>query len=381
MKEKYKQELGFWSNYASHICEVEKQTQCAKLMGLDLSGHYCDLGGKSVLEVGAGPVALSLRCVNGRRKVIEPLPYPDWVWERYKYFGIETEQRRAEDMQEAGWDEVWVLNVLQHVDDLEKAFVNIKSSASILRIHEWLDIPTDISHPQSLKRESLDEQLGIQGAVTTIVQKYMYQAQAYYGCYDLKTGGKLSLLPNQRFWGGNRDRAMIHYVKEKFGETPLVVAEVGVLAGWNAKFILENLNIAHLYLIDPYRQYDTDTYNQSELDQARHTAHSRLAEYEEKITWLYTKSEDAFKILQSMNVELDVTYCDAEHTYNATYQTAEAFDSITRLVIGGHDYIPDAKNGQVEYGVMSAVQDWTKNKGYNFFCSDFPYSDWWVDKS
>jgi len=179
-------ELSAWSSYSMHECERDKQTYSAKLMGLDFSNYVLDLGGKSVLEVGAGPIGLTLRCVNGRRKVIDPLPYPDWVWERYKYFGVEVEHLSAEDMNEGDWDEVWVLNVLQHVNDVGLAMEKIKKSAKVLRIFDWLNVPSDTCHPNILTKEILDLGFGINGQTTPIKCKYMYDADAYCGVYPLE---------------------------------------------------------------------------------------------------------------------------------------------------------------------------------------------------
>lgn len=325
---------------------------------------------KSILEVNNAPNVLILKYANGKRKLLTAKQHPSWMIQMYETSGIEIQVNTLENITEQGWDEVWVVNALQEATDLNRFLFNIKHSSGMLRIYQTID--------DRITRAILDAGLGIVGAVTTLTDGFN-QIQVYYGCYDLQSGEKIPLQSNMRFWGGNTERAMIHYLKTKYGKR-LVMAEIGVLYGINAKFILDTLNIKHLYLIDSYQQYDTDIYSQADLDQAKTNARALLAPYKDRITWLYVRSLDAISILRNMQVEFDATYYDGDHSYTGTFENIEAYNSITRLCLGGHDYIPDSDNPGCKYGVMSAVRDWTANKQYNFFCSEFPYSDWWVDK-
>jgi len=342
------------------------------LLGLNLD---MDLGGKRVLEINNG-TALCLKFGNAERKLIYSIQHPGWIIRMYNESGIQLQFSQTEGMIEQGWDEVWAINALQNSRDIERSLFNIKHSASTLRIYQELD--SDIT------RAILDAGLGICGAVTTLhniskADPIGVQQEIYYGCYDLANGEKMPLRSNMQFWGGNIERAMIHYLKAQYPHR-LIMAEVGVLHGVNAKFILDTLNVKHLYLIDPYQQYDTDIYSQADLDQAKANAKALLAPYRDRITWLYVKSLDAISILRNMQVELDATYYDGDHSYAGTYKNIEVYNQITRLWLGGHDYIPDMDNPGCQYGVMSAVQQWTLEHEYNFFCSDFPFSDWWIDK-
>lgn len=387
-------ELKFWSTYASHLCEADKQTFCAQLIGIDFTPFVHDLQGKSILEVGAGPVGLTLRCVNGRRKVIEPLQYPDWVWDRYEYFGVEYERVYAEDMNETGWDEVWVINVLQHVDDLNSVLQKIRQSAEVIRIFEWLDIPADDVHKFSLRKDYLDQALGISGHTSAIDERYMYKTTAYHGCFDLDQAREQPEVSTptehptdglHQKWGGNLPRAMIHYIKAMDKGRPLVGAEIGVLAGQSATIILSTLDIGKLYLIDPYTVYATEVYTQAQLDEARRVAGTSLAPHKDKIVWVPFKSLDAARYLSDVSVQLDFVYLDGDHAYQPVLDDIAAFMSLVKDdgIIGGHDFVEDIVDPeQHRYTqVKSAVLDYTRQHGFPFYSCDFEYSDWWVDKT
>ena len=381
LTEGFQQELAFWSAYASHVCEVEKQTYALSHMGIEIPEYVYNLSGKSILEIGAGPTGVSLRCVNGRRKIIEPLDYPRWVWERYEYFGVEYDKMRVEDMDEEGWDEVWVLNVLQHIDDLDLALQKIKQSAKVLRIFEWLDIPADTIHKQVLQKNSLDKMLGIHGNVVEVNEPYMYNANAYVGYFNLTTEGARPGL--HRKWGGDLHRAMIHYISNMGKSEPLIGAEIGVLAGLNTAIILAVLNIDTLYLIDPYTIYDTDTYTQEQLNTARQTAVTALAPYQDKIVWVPFSSQDAAKYLADAGVQLDFAYIDGDHAYQPVLDDIAAYMPLVKAdgVIGGHDFIDDIAEPNRYIQVKSAVFDYSQQYGIPFYSCDFEYSDWWIDKS
>jgi hypothetical protein len=377
---KNESELNFWSLYANHIGEQIKQTYCAQFMGIEFQqNHLYDLQGKNILEIGAGPVGLSLRCYNGRRKVIEPLSYPQWVWDRYHYFGVETEQVGAEYMQESGWDEVWVLNTLQHVDDLQKTINNIKKSAKVLRIFDWLNIPADEGHPNVLTKEILDDSFGINGGTTLINHAYMYNAMAYCGEYPLINNiAKYSEYETK--WGSVLHRAMIHYIKEKCGNKSLTGMEIGTLDGTNAEFILETLNMKTLYIVDPYIAYPTDTYTQEQLNTCKSIMMQRLAKYKDKVKFIFLPSEKALKFLRSANIQVDWVYVDEDHEYNKVLWGIENYYPIAKRFIGGHDYLPDIVESNRKIQVQSAVRDYAVKNKQKFYCNDFEYSDWWIDK-
>ena len=88
-------EASFWGNCVNTFYEETKQLIYAKHMGLDLvrteaKAYGVNLAGKSVLDIGGGPVSLLLRCINlGRCTVVDPCNYPAWTKMRYECMGIE----------------------------------------------------------------------------------------------------------------------------------------------------------------------------------------------------------------------------------------------------------------------------------------------------
>lgn len=181
-------EREWWGTCQNSYGEEEKQLLYADRMGLTpfhdgKSPYNFDLGGVSVLDIGGGPTSLLLKCVNCRGKVIDPLDFPDWVLARYEHTGIEFERKRAEDMHEVGWQEVWLYNVLQHVEDPMLVIANAKRAAKLLRIFEWIDTPTNVGHLHTLTEQWLNEQLAGEGKVEEFHGQANCWGRAYYGIF------------------------------------------------------------------------------------------------------------------------------------------------------------------------------------------------------
>jgi hypothetical protein len=86
------------------------------------------------------------------------------VLRRYDYYGIQFLRTAGEDLDQrfldsrTSFDEVWVYNVLQHVQDPEKVIDNAVAriaSGGVLRMFEWCYIPADKCHPHVLTPELL----------------------------------------------------------------------------------------------------------------------------------------------------------------------------------------------------------------------------------
>ena len=180
-----KWEQRWWGDCLNTWGEEQKQRHYAKRMGLtELANSqfsfYYDLGGKSILDIGGGPVSLLLKCVNvGRRVVVDPLSYPKWIRARYDYAGIVYVQVKGEDIVDTGFDEVWIYNVLQHVIDPEKIIQNAKRAGKLVRLFEWLEIGEAPGHPHNLLQDQMDEWLGGIGKVDADVPR----GKEYYGVF------------------------------------------------------------------------------------------------------------------------------------------------------------------------------------------------------
>lgn len=111
-----------------------------------------------------------LKTVNREHAVVvDPCIYPGWVTQRYREASIYQDVTTAEDWE--GWkerprpfDEAWIYNVLQHVEDPE-AVVRTAMHAKLVRIFEWVDTPPTLGHPHTLTAAALDSWLGRRGVV------------------------------------------------------------------------------------------------------------------------------------------------------------------------------------------------------------------------
>jgi len=115
-------ERQWWGACTNTFAEEAKQITYANRMGLvvvsDPTGcerwPVYDLGDKSVLDIGCGPVSMLLKTeTTGEKEACDPCRYPEWVEQRYAAAGIDYRQMPGEDVQHTNdFDEVWLYNVL-----------------------------------------------------------------------------------------------------------------------------------------------------------------------------------------------------------------------------------------------------------------------------
>ncbi len=185
-KDAFEQE--FWGNCTNTLGEEIKQTIYMRCMGLRFSADWrsefnIDMDGKSVIDIGGGPVSLLLKCSNVRGLVIDPLPYPDWVHLRYEAAGIASARKRGEDLTGiTGFDEAWIYNVLQHVDDPGMIIENARHAAKTIRLFEWINIRPYKGHPHMLTEGFLSSALGGPGK-TEWLNESGCQGQCFYGVF------------------------------------------------------------------------------------------------------------------------------------------------------------------------------------------------------
>lgn len=184
-------EREWWGNCVNTMDEELKQVTYARCMEMyPQVGMWrwpvFDLGGKKILDIGGGPTSLLLKCVNRAQGcvVADPCDYPEWVTHRYAAAEVTQIKIAGEDIDMTGFDEVWIYNVLQHVDDPKKIVENAKKAAPVVRIFEWVDIPPHKGHPHELKALLLNEWLGGFGTVEQLSEGGC-QGKAFYGVFGL----------------------------------------------------------------------------------------------------------------------------------------------------------------------------------------------------
>jgi hypothetical protein len=182
-------ELEFWGDCANTWHEEEKQQVYAARMGLvaDWGGAHpptYDLGGRSVIDLGGGPVSLLLKCVNrGRCVIVDPADFPLWVFERYRHCNIDLWHGPAEEISGGPhFDEAWLYNVLQHVREPEDVVLVAREYADVVRVFEWVNLPPYPGHPHRLTPELLDEWLGAPG-YSVQVNEHGCVGEAYYDVF------------------------------------------------------------------------------------------------------------------------------------------------------------------------------------------------------
>jgi hypothetical protein len=187
-------EAAFWGDCTNTYAEETKQHTYAELMGMAQmrSDHWptYDVGGCGILDIGGGPTSLLLKTINrGPSIVVDPLPVPGWVKDRYELAGIFYAQVKAETYlgisPKPGFDEAWIYNVLQHVRDPQKVIETARREAKVIRIFEWVDMPAYEGHPHTLQAEQLHEWLG--GG-----QGHTIDLDGVNGCYGRAFYGQFS---------------------------------------------------------------------------------------------------------------------------------------------------------------------------------------------
>lgn len=174
MDEHQKFEQAWWGDCLNTYGEETKQRAYAPRMGLDLivdqrTGQWpwIDLGGRTVVDLGGGPVSLLLKAINRGAgcTIVDPCPYPEWTVARYGYADIRVEPIPAEVFErDDEFDEAWIYNCLQHVEDPAKIVENARRAAGIVRIFEWIETPPTLGHPHTLTADRLDTWLGEEAA-------------------------------------------------------------------------------------------------------------------------------------------------------------------------------------------------------------------------
>lgn len=128
--------------------EIGKQQTYARLMGLP---DDLNLKTKTIIDVGCGPVSMLLRATHGGGLGVDPLTMSEATKARYAEANVELHHGKAEDFAPARcFDEGWMYNCLQHVDDPDKVMKMLLRSAVAVRIFEWIEMPIYPGHRHTL---------------------------------------------------------------------------------------------------------------------------------------------------------------------------------------------------------------------------------------
>lgn len=142
-------ERAWWLEENScHDLDYERRKQDMMLALLDVT--KAGWPGKSIIDVGGGPISPLLRYPAQAKAVLDPLDFGDYEAE-YAAAGITRFIVPLERMTGTGhYDEVLMINVLQHVLDLEACMQNVLQLAPVVRIFDWCGTPVSDGHPHTL---------------------------------------------------------------------------------------------------------------------------------------------------------------------------------------------------------------------------------------
>ena len=160
---------------ANTFNEERKQFVYAKKMGIEIyptpeTPFNIKNYGK-VLDIGGGEVSMLLKVEKPEGcAVIDPCDYPSWVVDRYTSKGIMFMNYKAEDIEVPKkkydeYDEVWIYNCLQHVENPEVICHKALQTGKLVRVFEWIDLPICEGHIHTLTEKGLNKWLGGFGKV------------------------------------------------------------------------------------------------------------------------------------------------------------------------------------------------------------------------
>lgn len=179
-------EHDWWGNCTNTYTEETKQQVYAEKMGIrrfhSNGVWYFSTPGKKVIDIGGGPVSILLKCFNVQGTIVDPFRYPKWIKERYLTAGITVKSIKAEDFVESGWDEVWMYNLLEHVEDPAKVVMNARHAGNILRVFDWLATEQRGSHRHVLSKSMLDDLYQAEGTVEILGANECF-GSCYYGAF------------------------------------------------------------------------------------------------------------------------------------------------------------------------------------------------------
>jgi 2-polyprenyl-3-methyl-5-hydroxy-6-metoxy-1,4-benzoquinol methylase len=177
-------EINWHNNNPFIYREQVKQEVYALKIGLVLDYQDYDLKGQRIIDIGSGDCSMLLKYKNHNSVAIDPLmnKFPKWVKQRYKESGIEPMVAKGEELDLKGFDEAWIYNCLQHTQDPELVIKNVKKSAKIVRVFEWIDMPISEGHIHTLKEDKLNDWLKGKGK-TEVVNDRGCRGRCYYGVF------------------------------------------------------------------------------------------------------------------------------------------------------------------------------------------------------
>lgn len=142
-----------------------------------------NLNGKKILEIGPARISSLLFCENyGDSYIVEPSIFLD-TDDLYRNLPITFIRDSYEECDSPIVDEIWLLNVLQHVLDPDLIVEKAKKFSNIIRFFEPINTPVEEHHPHSF---TLDDYISYFGDSVKLYHGNNYSfhiAECAYGVF------------------------------------------------------------------------------------------------------------------------------------------------------------------------------------------------------
>lgn len=140
--------------------------------------------GKTIVEIGCADFP-ALQHVEAERKiVVEPMP-SEILLQICNSEGIIIFRKPFEELGHIPSDEIWLLNVLQHVIDPDTFIDKCKASTKLIRFFEPLNYPADVCHPHVLTETDFARWFGHFAIYKDKVEGF-HQWECAYGNFKVK---------------------------------------------------------------------------------------------------------------------------------------------------------------------------------------------------
>jgi len=143
-------------------------------------------------------------------------------------------------------------------------------------------------------------------------------------------------------------RSSVRFANKYFCDNEVIVIEVGVLNGENAKSMLKTLKIKKIYLIDIEKKFEV---------------------MGDGVEFIEMPSDKAYKLIKE---KADFIYIDGDHSYEQVIKDINNYYPLLKEggILAGHDIIG-------EKGVLKAVIEFCSKNNYN---PTIDIDDWWLIK-
>ena len=146
-----------------------------------------DLNDKSIMEIGPARFAALIYCNNyDKSYIVEPLKF-DGISPYYKDKNIKFIHELYEDCDSPNVDEIWFLNVLQHVRNPDDLIAKAKKHSNVIRFFEPINTKINIEHPFSFSYNDYKYYFGDSVKIyDPLEEQNFHNASCVYGVYKCK---------------------------------------------------------------------------------------------------------------------------------------------------------------------------------------------------